>query len=216
MIKRPIEVRGLNHESFRYRIRYGEEQSHSGGSRRLENDELIMSEPCRRFCDHWESLKGDGGVPHTSEFLNQHDPQLISSVYILEITDGGPLIRFMGTELVDLIGKDLTNTIFGDRLSPDLLAGVTANCEAVVSHPCGLNEITEFASAVGRPLKLETVMLPLEVDAGRPPRLCSFSHLIEAPAEDDRSDLRFQANRRYAWFDIGAGVPSELPTTSSA
>lgn len=150
-------------------------------------------------------------MPHTSEFLNKHVPQLISSAYILELTDDGPLIRFMGTALVDLIGKDLTNTIFGARLSPELLEGVMSNCHAVISHPCGLNEITEFASAVGRPLKLETVMLPLAVDAGRLPRLCSFSHLIEAPAEKDRSDLRFQSNRRYVWFDIGAGVPSTSP-----
>lgn len=152
-------------------------------------------------------------MPHTRDFLTNPDPALISQVYILEVTEQGPLIRFMGTGLVDLRGVDLTGKIFGEGLPDEALRGLSRNCRTVVGHPCGLSEVAEFSNAVGRIMRMETVMLPLAVDGGRAERLCTFSYILETSGDDDLAEMRFQAGNALSWIDIGAGLPEALPAT---
>lgn len=188
-------------------------RSHAVEGSRLEHNEPFVSEPCRRFYDQWSGLITKGITPHSRDFLTDPDPSLISNVYILEVTDQGPLIRFMGTGLVEIRGQDLTDKIFGAGLPEDAVAGLKRNCVAVAGHPCGFSEIAEFSTSTGRFMRMETVMLPLAVDEGRANRLCTFSQIIETSGEDDLADMRFKAGKRVGWIDIGAGVPEMDPAT---
>jgi hypothetical protein len=164
-----------------------------------------------RFQDYWSSLPREGLTPHTRDFLTTPDPALISRVLILEVNDDFLLVRFMGTNLVSLMGVDVTNKEFGAGLPDSVRATFLFNCHAVIGQPCGLHEVTEFVSATGRPFRMETLMLPLAVDEGKPPRICSFSAILEEVETEEKDRLRFHAKRDAAWFDIGSGVPDGSP-----
>lgn len=180
---------------------------------RLESNEPLLSESCQEFYRQWSNLVSQELAPHTRDFLTNPDPSLISNVYVLEVTELGPLIRFMGTGLVELRGKDMTNTIFGAGLPQEQLDGLVRNCASVTGHPCGLAEVAEFSTSTGRSMRMETVMLPLMVDDGRASRLCTFSQVLESPRDEDLAELRFKSGKKVIWIDIGAGVPANTPAT---
>lgn len=160
---------------------------------------------------HWRSLAGDEKMPHTSDFLNNPDINLIPFVEIVELTDEGQLVRFMGTGLVELWGADRTNQIFGDALPPDMKQGLDERSRTLVEHPCALVVLADFISPTGRPFAMETVLLPLAVDDGKAPRLCSFSKVLDPLEREKGLEARFKATRHQTWLDIGCGVPSFSP-----
>lgn len=129
----------------------------------------------------------------------------------MELSEDGPLIRFMGTALVTLRGRDLTGQLFAEGLPPTIQDTLRDNCSNVAGHPCGLLELAEFKSATGRPSQMETVMLPLAVDEGRMTRVCSFSAILEDLHSEDRDDPRFHGRKQSSWIDIGAGFPDTRP-----
>jgi hypothetical protein len=150
-------------------------------------------------------------MPHTREFLDLADPTLILFTTILEVTESGSIIRFMGTALVELWGSDHTNTIFGAGLPEPAIDTLRANCDFIATHPCGMAELAEFTNPSGRPFFMESIMLPLAVDEGRPLRLCSFSHsLDEVDAYEDKGS-KYRTKRRVGWMDVGSGVPLSGP-----
>lgn len=131
---------------------------------------------------------------------------------ILEVIDAGLLIRFMGTAVVERWGKDHTNTLFGEKgLADDVMESVMENCRKLLVHPCGIVEEAAFTARSGLPFRMETVMLPLAVDADKPPRICSFSQVLDHVKEDGESVPRFKAKRSMSWIDIGFGLPSPGP-----
>ncbi len=71
----------------------------------------ITEEECKLFFDQWQALADARIMPHTTDFLHDPDPELISYVHIIELVKNGQLIRFMGTGLVDLWSEDRTNQI---------------------------------------------------------------------------------------------------------
>ena len=86
----------------------------------------ISEEECKQFLDQWKALAGAEVMPHTTDFLHNPDPALISFVHIMEMTEQGQLVRFMGTGLVDLWGEDRTNQVLGMDL-PEELKGTSKN-----------------------------------------------------------------------------------------
>ncbi len=136
---------------------------------------------------------------------------MIPHVYILELSGDGPLIRFMGTALVTLRGRDLKGQLFTDGQPDATRASLIRNCSQVSARPCGLRELAEFNSATGRAFRMETIMLPLAVDDGRMPRVCSFSTILEDLHSEDRDSPRFRGRHESTWFDIGAGCPPDPP-----
>ena len=150
-------------------------------------------------------------MPHTTDFLHNPDPGLISFVHIMELVEDGQLVRFMGTGLVDLWGEDRTNQILGAASPEELKKDFDYRVNRVVSHPCGLVEISEFSSPSGRPFDMETVVLPLDVDEGRPARYCSFSKIIEPLQREDSLEARYKQTHHQTWLDIGQGVPTTGP-----
>jgi len=163
---------------------------------------------CAQFQEFWSDLPKSGLLPHSRDFLGAPEPALIPHVYIMELSDDGPLIRFMGTALVTLHGRDLTGQLFAEGLPTTIRDPLTHNCSNVAAHPCGLLELAEFKSATGRPFQMETVMLPLAVDEGRMSRVCTFSSILEDLHNEDRDSISFQGRQEPGWFDIGAGCPN--------
>ena len=177
----------------------------------MEDDNSIESESCRAFYTHWRSLGTPNEILHTREFLDRADPALIPYVTILEVTKSGPIMRFMGTALVELWGRDQTNTIFGAGLPEPAIEAVRANCDFIATHPCGMVEVAEFATPGGRPFLMESIMLPLFVDEGRPPRLCSYCHPLDEVDTFEDKGPTYKTKQRVSWIDLGFGVPLEVP-----
>lgn len=172
----------------------------------------ISTKSCREFYASWQGLRQAKDVPHTRAFLNNPDPKTIPSVLILEVTETGLLIRFMGTAVVERWGRDDTNTLFGGAGFPEnVVEAMLENCRALVEHPCGVVEVAAFSTRVGLPFHMETVMLPLAVDAGKPPRICSFSQMLDHVKDDGEAEHSFKGKRSMAWIDIGFGTPSPAP-----
>ena len=171
----------------------------------------ISSDSCRAFYRHWRSLAAELEIPHSRTFLNQPDPISIPSVFILEVTEAGLLIRFMGTALVERWGRDQTNKIFAGAFSEQVLKAMILNCRTLVDNPCGVVEEAMFSTRAGRPFLMETIMLPLDVDVGRPPRLCSFSQMLDIVEDEDNPRPSFKGKRSMTWMDIGACVPAQNP-----
>ena len=201
----------LNHSQPQYRIRPVRSAIQSPGEHDLIDGTAISEEECRRFLDQWKALAGAEVMPHTSDFLHDPDPALISFAHIMEITDRGQLVRFMGTGLVDLWGEDRTNQIFGTALPKEVKGELDRRSKTLATHPCGLIEVSEFSSPTGRPFEMETVVLPLSVDSGKPLRYCSFSKVIEPLERDEGYEARYKSTHHQTWIDIGNGVPTVGP-----
>lgn len=176
---------------------------------------MIETASCRAFYRHWQSLRDADEIPHTVDFLDRSDPVLIPQAMILEITENGTIFRFVGTSLVELWGVDQTNTVFGAGLPDKVRHALTQNCNTVVTQPCGMVEVAEFVTRSGRPFHMESLLLPLAVDLGRPPRICSFSHVLDEIEEHEDKDPRYRSKRQDRWLDVGCGVPDTPPIDAS-
>lgn len=180
----------------------------------MENEQRFATETCRAFYQYWSQLEGGGRIPHSRTFLDRADPKLISNVFIIEIAEQGQVIRFMGTALVEMWGNDSTNKVFGADYSEQAMDSLQSNTKAVAEHPCGLVEVSEFVTRSGLSFQMETVLLPLGVDEGRPPRICSFSQLL-TPLTDSREEVaRYREKQQARWIDIGRGLPNSEPAYS--
>ncbi|GEM_PF-1206345 len=200
----------LKHLSIQHRIVFRDNQPQCGG-RRLETVNVIATESCRAFYQSWNDLRENGEIPHTRAFLDQHAPRLMPNAFILELTEEGPVIRFMGTALVELWGGDYTNKVFGGDLSEQATISLRANSRHVVEQPCGMVEVSEFVARSGLSFQMEAVLLPLTVDLDRPPRFCSFSQLID-PLDGHQDGVAKYKNKQKAnWIDVGFGVPDTAP-----
>ncbi|MEQ8509200.1 MAG: PAS domain-containing protein [Rhodospirillaceae bacterium] len=178
----------------------------------MDNRHGISTDSCWKFYTLWHELRNGDAIPHTRSFLNNPEPKFIPSVLILEVTEAGLLIRFMGTSVVERWGRDQTNTLFGSAGFPQsVVEAMLENCRALVDQPCGVVEVAAFSTRVGLPFRMETVMVPLGVDAGRPPRICSFSQMLDHVKEGDKQEPRFKGKRSMSWIDIGFGTPSPAP-----
>ncbi len=177
----------------------------------MEEDNPIRTEQCRAFYEHWRALGSNDLLPHTRDFVDRPDPALIPFVVILDVTERGPVFRFMGTALVELWGRDQTNTIFGAGLPEPAIQAMRGNCEGIAMHPCGMIEVAEFISPSGRSFQMESIMLPLAVDDGRPPRLCSFCQPLDDVDEFEDKGSRYKTKQRVSWIDLGFGIPPGLP-----
>ena len=178
----------------------------------MDDEHGISTQSCQEFYALWQGLRQKGDVPHTRAFLNNPDPKTIPSVLILEAIEAGLLVRFMGTAAVERWGRDDTNTLFGGAGFPeDVVSAMLENCQVLVNQPCGAVEVAAFTTRTGLQFYMETVMLPLAVDAGKPPRICSFSQILDPVKEDGETEHKFKGKRSMAWIDIGFGTPSPAP-----
>jgi hypothetical protein len=142
--------------------------------------------------------------------LDHGQPRFMSSVFIHEITAEGLLIRFMGTELVSRWGRDMTGSLMGAHYPRDVQDRLLWNVGQVVSVPCGMIDYSSFPTSRGHAMATESVILALRVDAGRPPRLLTFSQLLNA-IDDNEHGVPGQIGGESSWIDLGSGVPSESP-----
>jgi hypothetical protein len=171
---------------------------------------LFESESCKAFLLHWLDLRGDDLMPSSRTFLDHPPALLMPYVLMQDVLPEGLMVRFMGTAVVERWQRDLTGHYFGEGLPKDQYDRLYIHGATVATHPCGLRQVGELRSSTGRTLTFEAVLLPLSVDAGRPPRLVVFSHMRNQLQRQEHSDRFSKPGTRW-WLDLGAGIPQEPP-----
>lgn len=166
---------------------------------------------CYAFLAYWQSLRDGQPMPTTERFLDDCSPAFAGVIYILEITDTGPVVRLQGTQLEQAWSRDLTGQDFFPGRSARFKACAGANMRKVLEHPCGHLVRSTYATSKGRKITSDWIQLPLAVRPGRAPRIVGA---VFQPATHNFAETaihHFELHR-LAWLDAGCGVPAEPPT----
>ncbi|NKB45474.1 MAG: PAS domain-containing protein [Alphaproteobacteria bacterium] len=173
----------------------------------------FQTEQCKGFFTHWKSLRAEGDVvPQQSEFLDNPHPGFAPHLHIAEFRNGRLIFRLIGTKLVERWGRDKTGEIVGDGQPAEMQQSLYRNSWSAISKPCGFRMNMKFAASTGAQFSVEAVVLPLQVKAGKPNRLVSYSEVVEKLKYGDQSQV-YLGIPEVEWIDVGAGVPDHTPTT---
>jgi hypothetical protein len=164
----------------------------------------------KAFFAAWQALRTDKSIPHFRTVFQGLPTELIPQLMILEeASDDRYIVRFMGTQFVELWGQDITGL---DRLSlmkPKVAAAGRSNMRTVLEHPCGLRNLGIYAMPSRSDLEIESVLLPAANDPAKPRRVLTFGQSAQlglVVAKDQHQEI---AERE--WVDLGFGVPAKRP-----
>lgn len=132
------------------------------------------------------------------------------AVFIHEVAEGGLIVRFMGTQLVERWRRDDTGKVFGAHLDQEARERTLIIARAVTGHPCGVLQHSAMVTSTGREAAFEAILLPLAVEPHRPARMIVYSSVIDALGREEHGQ-RYSAVGERRWLDIGAGVPTQAP-----
>ncbi len=183
---------------------------------------MFKTDEAKRFFAAWQRLRKGGEFPHYRAVFQDLPHEFLPQALIFEqvfapAADGGKddakkldlyMVRFMGTRVAEYWNRDITGHDIFALMAPKVAAAGRRNMAAVLGHPCGLITVGVFTIASRDELAIETVIVPVANDPGRPARILGFAQHLTAPfpVDDDRHDV---AERR--WLDLGAGIPPRKP-----
>ena len=168
------------------------------------------AEKCGAFLRHWLALRKTDLVPHCRTFLDGPPFALMPNVIIQEVTSLGLRVRFFGTDMVERWRRDITGSLMGAGFPPAAVERLCLNAAQIVSYPCGMHQIDEVASTMGRNVKFEAIVLPLAVDEGLAKRVVAYSHMLDHLRSEEGND-HFLHTSLNEWVDLGAGMPALPP-----
>jgi len=176
-----------------------------------------LSASASAFLSHWKSLRSDAAlVPSSCDYLDRVNPALQPFV---AFSDLDPLqrhtIALYGTALVEQWGKDMTGqTIQCTPANPPSMQ-LLENLSRCAAHPCGLWEISRFATSKGRIILREILALPLATGRTGRTRLARYHHVIEDLGEVELFTGLVETLDKQ-WLDIGQGRPALPPQVIAA
>lgn len=170
----------------------------------------FQSSGCQAFYDHWRRLSGDAMLPHTRTYFD-HPTPLMRCSFIFELVPEGSLVRLMGTELVARWQQNVTGEYLESHMVPSDAKRLSSDLKTVCAHPVGATGVGEAKTSTNRPLGFEAVILPLAVDAGKPPR-CVVYRECHGELDFHERKVGFYWPQNRAWIDLGAGMPAEMPS----
>ena len=171
---------------------------------------LFQSPGCQDFFDHWRRLASGATVPHTRTYFD-HPTPLIRSTLIFELLSEGTLVRLMGTELVARWQQNVTGDYLESHMAQSDASRFRTDLKTVCAHPAGVCGIGEAKTSTNRPLGFEAVVLPLAVDAGKPPR-CVVYRECHGKLDFHEHKVGFYWPQKRDWIDVGAGMPAAKPS----
>ncbi|NKB45881.1 MAG: PAS domain-containing protein [Alphaproteobacteria bacterium] len=168
-----------------------------------------ISNRCREFLDHWESLRGGKVMPSLQDFLDHPNPDLQPSVMITDIISRTEIpIRLFGTALVKLVRADPTGRNFIGTFSPPGVSDPFADMgQVLTSQPCGTSNIKNAITANGHDAEIDSITLPLSTADGSPPCLAGYFQCV-TELEPDDFIYQVVGYGESMFVDIGAGVPT--------
>lgn len=166
--------------------------------------------------DTWQTLprRGGGQLPYWQDIKAEHLAPIMRHTWVLEY--GAPFsmyIRFMGTEVARLGGKDTTGDDFlNTRIPVDQRSYIMAIYDRCYRERCGV-ALTRIVSPLGCNTKqLCTTFLPLAHEVRDSWMLlgCSIMKSTDTSFNlDDSGTADYGTTRMWPpyFFDIGFGIP---------
>ena len=116
----------------------------------------------RMLFSYWDALRGERAAPERSEIEPGAIRHALPDAFILEIEpDGSARMRLAGTRLCALIGRELKGGAFQDLFAAGSREELRRCLEAVLADTDGIVAGAVGATASGRRLELELLLLPL-------------------------------------------------------
>ena len=159
---------------------------------------------------YWQSQRQGSRLPASEDFFDHVPPNLAPSLILFEIIGEALIVRFLGTQLVERWGKDLTGKNWLDFNAQVNPVSLRSNFLMLNQHPCGGTALGGFVTSTGRNLNVETSSYPLGVRANRTPRVICGTFSLEALGYDEHS-RGWSPPRTLQWVDVGFGVPAVDP-----
>lgn len=170
----------------------------------------FTSDTCRRFFEHWQSLRGDAVVPTSATFLDNAQPDLAPNTYMIDRVDETVVVRLMGTGLVEKWGFDATGHVMGSAQSSDLEKAWYVNACHIIDQPCGMFLNSHFKSNQGRVSMIENIIVPLAATNGPNKSVVSYTAITDDLGYKEHPETFFDTPKIH-WIDIGHGTPSIPP-----
>jgi hypothetical protein len=162
------------------------------------------------FLDHWKSIRDAGRlVPTLDAWLTQLTATIAVHKWRAELLPDDAMLLFSGSALIARQSVGRAGESLCDR-HPWRKKSVLANARTVVHHPCGYGVEMSYVSSLGNHLRVQTIILPLSVPAGRLPQLVGFSGDLAGCPAQETIGVGGKVESVW-WLDVGAGIPAINP-----
>lgn len=150
----------------------------------------LKTEGARTLLAYWESQKGNGRLPSTTDLDLVDLAPILSNMVIYEHGESDFTTRFFGTEMVRRLGVDLTGTKtsaftdqpFGKLIIDHLTQVIDGPTMRALEYHSQTNE--------GPVLEIEHIMLPWANEKGE--AQCVLSHVTRTSGEDATLTLKLE------------------------
>jgi len=140
------------------------------GSRPVELDAFahVKDERLRRLLKHWMACRGDALVPKRSVIDPTAISPILASVWMCDYLPEGRRLRMrlVGEDINRLYGRNVTNCMFEEIITPALLPEVLQRYRRCVEEPAVMHNAGNIYLASDRSEVGERLVLPLADDSG--------------------------------------------------
>ena len=173
-------------------------------------DKLAPSQ--RSFFELWQSLRGSNTLPSKRDFGPKNLRSLSAWFAVLCENEQGELyIRFSGTALDDVWGRNITGETIADTTLKGRRVPVRRFYGEILACPCGGYVSETFIKDSGAELRTNTLYLPVETEAGRKGIVSLWDIAGPGSRLHARLPRRCEIDGRQLHFanylDLGHGVP---------
>jgi len=174
---------------------------------------MVTTKACRDLADYWAGLCPPGGLPLRAEVDPGAIRSLLPYLYILELIGGGAVtVRLAGTALRRLYGLEMTGRDMLELVRPEHRAIRLWRTLQAANHPCGMYYVRSHRYASGATDDVESLFLPLIVNAATDGLQARQLLGIAASMSDRRWVAEEEAGalmtpRNFHFVDVGFGVP---------
>lgn len=165
----------------------------------------------RRFFQAWHGWRGERLLPHRADVRLTDVKRLLPRIILLELRlPDEAIFRVVGSDIRQHLGFELTGRDYLALAEPSLRAQRVALLAREMSQPCAAVMTYPLALGSGRIVDAEVVSAPLLPDQPGPTQLMALVTLPDRRrAEADvQQPYPLAKGHRFAFVDIGAGVPS--------
>ncbi len=175
-------------------------------------DDHVRSSRSVAFEELWRSLRNGKIIPDREDFPPAKARWFLSDMALLEVSFDQPLlrIRLAGTRVEERIQRKIGGDNYLDYLAPASRAGALLSGRLMVSHPCGLWQLTKVQYERGTAQLMEQTVFPLGPGKEGIPMLLVLANPKAAfHAQALNSDKAMLADSATKWefLDLGHGVP---------
>lgn len=171
-------------------------------------------EKSRELVTQWQALRKDASVPYADEINPASMKSLLPEIIIFEVPNINTIrYRLTGTEAVKRLGFEPRGMNLFELIPPNIHKDVRHVFAAIVRLQVGILAHYAIGNGDTDPIKLEMVLLPLQVPTDQPARVISLS--TRAQSENtlhDKPEVRRFPNHieGAVIFDIGFGIPDNV------